>query len=626
MKIAYKILLLIILPISIISVLAIFFINSLLYNELEKRFIENLEKTTYSYANLVDARLDRVSDFAKITSRQYSANPNIINEDVILNNINDILTLDSIIYGSSVYLDTTYTGNLRNTIFYSHKVNDDIKTIILNSTDKEYDLIIGSNPSYISEPKKQMKGVWTSPYFDEGLSNAYMVTYSEPIISNNIVIGVVTLDLRLVDLQKMLDKNEKSIEGRYDPLLIILNRADSIVVYSDDVKAIGKNIYKYKADGEDNEDEVLNMDTLFTSDKGSGRMRNRYGVNRLYVSYSNIKNSNWIAVNVLDLNDVQEYINSTVYKTLIAIVIVLGALVLMVFYTSRLLTNPLRKLSQATINIANGSYKNLVLINSKDEIGTLATNFNLMAHEIDKRETQLFESNQSLEKAQYKLLSLDDAKNDFLKLISHEIRTPLNGIVGSTHFLKDMIVDPELKEFLEMLRESVDRLDNFSSLALEITEMQTVGQNAKKETFEINDVISNIVESNIDQIKEKQLIVKMNLMENLTLVSQRHYFNRAFEELFRNALKFSNNDTIIRIESKVDDGKVKIILTDTGEIIPQDKIEEIVKPFGLAKEHYDKNIGLGLAYIKQYLDLNNAIIEISSTNEETEFVLVFESN
>lgn len=627
MKIVYKILLMIILPISVISVITIIFINSLLYSELEKRFVENLEHTTITYASLVDARLDRISEYAIIIANQYEVNPGDINNDHILKNIKSILDLDTLIFGSAVYLDTTYQGDLSKTIFYSYRKNKEIESIIVNSESPEYNIVFETTPNYISEPRRAGKGVWTSPYFDEGLSNTYMVTFSEPIINNDIMVGYVTIDLSLNDLEKMLMSKEKTIEGKYNTRLFILNIADSVVVYSEANDMIGKHMYEfYNEEFATINNNALNVDSIMSQEIGTGRAINRFGEDKLYASFAPITNSNWKAVNVMDISDVDDYINKTVYQTLVAIIIVLTALILIVYYTSRIITKPVGKLSDATINIAQGDYKSIINISTKDEIGTLAKNFNIMASEIDKRETELEEANKSLEKAQNQLLTLEDAKNNFLQLISHEIRTPLNGIVGSTHFLKDMISDPELADFVEMLKESVDRLDNFSGLALEITEMRAKGQDVGKEEFEIKEPLIEVLELNSTDLEEKKLKLETSFADNISIITQRNYLKKSFEELYSNSVKFASPETTIWIETFIRDGKICLKVADQGEVIPKNKIEEIVKPFGLAKEHYDKNIGLGLAYIKQYLDLNDATIQIYSTEKKTEFILIFESH
>ena len=247
----------------------------------------------------------------------------------------------------------------------------------------------------------------------------------------------------------------------------------------------------------------------------------------------------------------------------------------------------------------------------------------VLEQKVQERTAELKESNKNLDKANTQLLTLDEAKNKFLMLISHEIRTPLNGIVGSAYFLNDMIDDPELKEFLDMLKESVDRLDKFSKTALEITQMQTVGREMEKTSFSLNKVVAKVLESKFPDAEKKQCTFAAVYSNNDNIIGIEDYTIRTVEELVSNAIKFSNENSVIDIITLEDNEKIKLIVSDKGEVIPSDKIEEITKPFGLAKDHYDKDIGLGLAYVQTFLDINDATMEIISSTEKTEITLIF---
>ncbi len=252
-------------------------------------------------------------------------------------------------------------------------------------------------------------------------------------------------------------------------------------------------------------------------------------------------------------------------------------------------------------------------------------NMNVILEEkVQARTAELKESNENLDKANTQLLTLDEAKNQFLMLISHEIRTPLNGIVGSAYFLKDMIDDPELIEFLDMLKESVDRLDKFSRTALEITQMQTVGRGLDKTNIQLNSLVDKVLEAKLTDAEEKHCSIVKTYTEADNILGIEDYFTRAVEELVSNAIKYSNENSVIGIRTKEEDRKLKFSISDTGEVIPPEKIENITKPFGLAKDHYDKDIGLGLAYVQTFLDIHDASIEIKSSEKETVITLIFD--
>lgn len=98
-----------------------------------------------------------------------------------------------------------------------------------------------------------------------------------------------------------------------------------------------------------------------------------------------------------------------------------------------------------------------------------------LENEVDKKTIELKEANAELERANAELRQLDVAKNDFLKAISHEIRTPLNGICGSLTLLKDYSEDEYFKEVISLLDASVNNLEKYSYIALQIANLQIRG-------------------------------------------------------------------------------------------------------------------------------------------------------
>lgn len=626
MKFVHKVFILVILPIIILSATTIYFINNLLHKELQQRFVENLENSTISYATLIDAHLENISKVAGLTERNISNNFNNLNEKRFLNTLKPILSFDSLIFGTGVFFDTTINKKFGNSLNYVYLEDDKYIDISYNSKDPEYQRLINTNPIYLSAPKKQGKGVWTSPYFDFELSNRLLVTYSEPIYVDNKYIGVVTIDITLKNLSKLIEKNENIIEGNYNPFLIVINEMDSSIVYSENISMIGEYFFNYEYNSIDKKDNgTLKFDSIVDNSAGSGFINSMNGESNLIVSFADVPKTNWKIINIINTSIADNYIRDSIFWSIVIVIIVLTFLILLVYFSTNLLTKPILKLSKASVKIADGDYELKLNTNSKDEAGILARNFNKMIVEIKNREEELRDSNISLEKAQKQLLSLDDAKNEFLKMISHELRTPLNGIVGSTYFLKDMIEDPEMSEFVEMLRESVDRLDNFSKLALEITEIVAQGSSTKTETFDIGIIIKEVISGFKQDIDNKELTVKSNFAEGAIINSQPGYFKRSFEELMSNAIKYSFNKTSIDVSVSKENNNIILKVSNTGEKIDKDRIDDLTKPFGLGKEHIDKNTGLGLNFIKQYLDINNASLSINSKEEFTEIIITFKA-
>ncbi len=247
----------------------------------------------------------------------------------------------------------------------------------------------------------------------------------------------------------------------------------------------------------------------------------------------------------------------------------------------------------------------------------------VLEQKVAERTAQLKESNDELDNANKKLTVLDDAKNDFLQLISHEIRTPLNGILGSTYFLKESIEDPEMVEFMDMLAESADRLDRFSRLALDITQLQTQADVFEFGEMNFAELMDNVVSEFTEDLSKKDLEVNIDNRLDKEVISINEASQKALSEVLHNAVKFAEENTSISIELFENEENTVALISNKGPVIEQHKIDEIVKPFGLAEGHYDKNAGLGLAYVQLCMEAHKGMLNIENLDDGVAVSLIF---
>lgn len=247
----------------------------------------------------------------------------------------------------------------------------------------------------------------------------------------------------------------------------------------------------------------------------------------------------------------------------------------------------------------------------------------VLEEKVNERTSLLNESINKLDYANKKLLVLDEAKNQFLWMISHEIRTPLNGILGPMNFLSDLIDNPDLQEMLEVVNESAKRLEKVSKLALDITQMQIFGSKMARSQIDFQSVIEKSILSSLPKANEKELTFSTTYQGEGRVSAVENCFEQCIEELIDNAIKFSNEAQIISISTFNEQGKLILNIANTGATIPPDKIEDIVKPFGLGSEHSDRHLGLGLHYVQTFLNIHQASMAIQSNNQKTEISLIF---
>lgn len=260
----------------------------------------------------------------------------------------------------------------------------------------------------------------------------------------------------------------------------------------------------------------------------------------------------------------------------------------------------------------SGVAKNGRLIPVGISLSPFHTNEGLMVIATVRDITFRKQAEQEIKKLNSELVSLDHAKTIFLQIISHELRTPLHGIIGFTNLIREKIDSPELLLYVEYLHKLSERLENFTNNALNITKLRLKEYEFKYETTYINSVIESIIERNEDMIKEKVLSFNIRCAEDISIFFDRELFSICIHNIVINAIKYNPTGGVITIESNISDTHVDIDISDQGEGFSKESLERQFKLFASEDQHFDENIGLGLALCKMILDCFSGEIKLGN--------------
>ena len=618
-KLAFRITLIIFIPIFAIAVFVIIYMYNSFYDLGFEKYTNNLETVNRNYIDFIDEKLHLIENDAIRESHYFLENEFKNKNDLLEFTKNNIL-LDSVIFGSAVVFDIgKYKENKDYAFFYSYKKGSEIVQMCFeDELDISFFDYRNNKQQWWDIPSQTYHSGWTDPYYDFGASKVDMITYYYPFFIHNEYQGVITIDISLETLRGKLINNKHSLEEELSSDLFILS-FDSIIIYTKNLEQSGENIYQFNNSSniQFNIEESLNILNLSLNRKTGMMDLHSFDGNTVFLAfYSPFNYADWTAINLIPYDiihlNVYEQLESTIY--IISIFVIF--LTIIIFLMAQYISKPIVRLSKYSLRIAEGNYDAKLYLKGKTEIGVLSRNFARMQEKVKNREIVIRQKNKQL-------LRLDIAKNNFLLLISHEIRTPLNGIVGATFILNDKIEDPELKEFIEMLEESVNRLDRFSTKALEITHMQTVGYELEKNDMKVCPVINSVITSFASTIDSKSLSIVTKFNDDCTINVIGSYFKGVIEELVSNAVKFSYENTDINIDVIKQAKTIIIKISNIGDSIPKNKKSEITKAFGLAQEHIDNNIGLGLNYVQTFVDIHHAKLDIESENEKTTISIHF---
>ena len=211
-------------------------------------------------------------------------------------------------------------------------------------------------------------------------------------------------------------------------------------------------------------------------------------------------------------------------------------------------------------------------------------------------------------------------KSEFLAQMSHEIRTPLSVSLSFLTKIKWELEDkltPELLKDFSVIEKSDLRLIRTIDMILEMSQMQTGAYIPSRNNLDIvEDILKKCEDKFIAQSKARGL--KINFIynaKNNKLKGDPKSVLKIFENLLENAVNFTEKGLIeVKVESGIKNSLIVSII-DTGIGISEEFLPRLFEPFSQEEQgslrSYEGN-GLGLALVKKYCEINDALISVES--------------
>ena len=201
-----------------------------------------------------------------------------------------------------------------------------------------------------------------------------------------------------------------------------------------------------------------------------------------------------------------------------------------------------------------------------------------------------------------------EALEQMMEEVAHEIRNPLTSIGGFARRVYDRLPqgDPN-KKYMEMIINDVARLENMMK---ELLELETTAI-SYRELTNINDVIMEALKSFEQDLEDRGIEAKTELGDNLPLICiDQEQMKMALANLIKNSIEAMQDKLkILKITSRISDGRMEIQVSDTGKGIPKDKIKNIFDPFFTSKT---RGPGVGLTFTLKIIQEHRGTVSVES--------------
>jgi signal transduction histidine kinase len=287
--------------------------------------------------------------------------------------------------------------------------------------------------------------------------------------------------------------------------------------------------------------------------------------------------------------------------TVMCIIIAIGAAVFM----TRSIIIPIRQLQKSASRIAEGDYRQSVNISAKNEIGQLASAFNQMSQMVLKRDTELTQAAQALEKqvmeaqaAREQAERSDRVKSAFLASMSHELRTPLNSVINYTKFVIKGVMGPVNERQIETLSKVADSGKHLLNLINDVLDISKIESGSLSLFVEDNvnlaDIMNTMVSTGESLLDGKPVKVALTMPNNLPLIrGDKQRIRQIFLNIVSNACKFTESGHI-KLSAVLQGEEIVIAVEDTGPGISSEDTSAVFEPFRQTDTGLRQGQGTGL--------------------------------
>lgn len=298
----------------------------------------------------------------------------------------------------------------------------------------------------------------------------------------------------------------------------------------------------------------------------------------------------------LPMERVQDSANeilNIVYITF-GIVFLLSLFILLLF--GLLVYRPLKEITEGARQFAEGTLSYRIHTASRDEMGYLAHTMNYMAERLERSEA-------------------DEKK--FIANVSHDFRSPLTSIKGYLEAILDGTIPPELQE--KYLRRVIGETERLTKLTQGMLTLNSLDRDhgLSRSNFDINRVIRSTAESFEGQCTEKHIRLDLSFaVEQEMVYADLGRIQQVLYNLIDNAIKFSEADSSIDIQSHENRGKIFVSVKDRGCGISKRDRTHIFDRFyksDRSRGRDKKGTGLGLSIVRDVIQAHGEHIDLIST-------------
>lgn len=221
----------------------------------------------------------------------------------------------------------------------------------------------------------------------------------------------------------------------------------------------------------------------------------------------------------------------------------------------------------------------------------------------------------------------EQKKDELIVYLAHDIKTPLTSMIGYLSLLSEIKDMPQEQRnrYIDIALDKSYRLEDLINELFDVARFNSEKIVLEKEEINLNLMLEQIADDFYPTLKEMNKKINFTSDEKTILYADPDKLSRVFNNLIKNAVNYSKENTDIDISIINKENQVTVNITNKGKQIPKEKIDKIFEKFyrlDSSRTSKTGGSGLGLAIAKEIVELHGGKIYAESDMKETTFSVI----